>query len=457
MYLTKYLISNPLDDHRTIMVNGLSGAVDILENHEMKTLGDIGAGKSIRRIDSPVFRQLVRRGYILNSEEDEVGIMKRLESNVKEYQNRQIKTFGICPTHSCNFRCTYCFENGVAKNNLTIFNSVSELFAGIIALEKVLKVKRRPILNLYGGEPLQLKTMPFVEDVLKLGVRRGHRFTVATNGFMLHEFIDLFSDYKKSINFIQVSLDGPRTVHDSRRILASGKGTFERITNNIQKAIYAGLKIHIRTTVDNTNLNYLPELGNYILEREWKNHEGFKAYLAAVEDSSCIGIPDITREDILIKQYLEMKENPKNAESLSVFDDTTLFVILAHLELAISGSKTLMLPNFRYCEATQGKNFLFGADGYIYQCFKSIGDKSAAVGKYSPQFCIFEKKIKKWMNRDILSIEKCRSCSAATFCGGGCAYGALRKHGDLNQPNCPDIHRIIMNYLNYRFSYMLKR
>ena len=74
-----------------------------------------------------------------------------------------------------------------------------------------------------------------------------------TNGYELDAFLDLL----KQIPFssLQITVDGPEAVHDSRRYLAGGQGSYRRIMENIEKALAIGVSIHLRVNVNRSNLD----------------------------------------------------------------------------------------------------------------------------------------------------------------------------------------------------------
>jgi len=61
---------------------------------------------------------------------------------------------------------------------------------------------------------------------------------------------------------VQVTLDGPPEVHDRRRPLANGRGTFNQILENL--IVLGGLapQVHValRVNFDKTNFMYVPQL-----------------------------------------------------------------------------------------------------------------------------------------------------------------------------------------------------
>jgi uncharacterized protein len=452
MYLTKYLVKHPLDKKYVVLVNTLSGALDIITSDELNDIELINEG--IKLENQKLLNMLIKRGYIYDSEGEEEETFEMLRRMILRLEEEEQTVITICPTYSCNFRCTYCYEGELTSTFAKPLTNSSVILLSIVEIENYLKehraLKKKPDLAFIGGEPLLGSTKKDVIEVFNACAVEGYKFRIITNGFFLDLFLKDFATHLKSIKYIQITLDGPRLVHDRRRPLANSKGTFNKITENIQGALDIGIPIRLRTNVDSNNVAFLPELADYIKNRRWAKYPNFKAYLAPVEDSTCIGIENIMREDAMLEAWLGLKANNKLYEGLTVFDDSKLFGVTDALEAALTRRKRKVLPRFKYCAATKGKLFVLGADGYIYLCLRGVGDLRASVGKFHPNFEIYDEKINLWLSRDIGNIN-CSSCSeVSTLQGGGCAIEALRRTGNLHACSCGEAPIIINNFLEMK-------
>ncbi|MGR5874196.1 radical SAM protein [Bacillus pacificus] len=129
---------------------------------------------------------------------------------------------------------------------------------------------------LYGGEPLLPTTRKTVEQVVKRGIEEyGFRMYAITNGTFLHEFLDFLEPYKENWDYFQISIDGPKHIHDQRRITAGGTGTFDRIAANISLALERGFAVGLRTNVNKDNLAYVKELATFIEDQHWNTYPNF--------------------------------------------------------------------------------------------------------------------------------------------------------------------------------------
>ena len=137
----------------------------------------------------------------------------------------------VLPTEHCNFRCSYCYEDfSIGKMKRPIVEGLKELIA-----ERVHDLDKLYI-SWFGGEPLLatsiiLEVTSFARDLF---VSNGKQFGsgMTTNGYRLssQRFLELS---RAGVERYQISLDGPRQIHDKTRLRSDGAGTFDRIWGNL--------------------------------------------------------------------------------------------------------------------------------------------------------------------------------------------------------------------------------
>lgn len=150
----------------------------------------------------------------------------------------------------CNLRCTYCFQNGLARIGASLDK------ARVHQLIRSLQNEIQEIV-LFGGEPLlqsnfELITSIFAEfDYL--------RILVFSNGNFDPCYRDLLLDYAYAIGGITISLDGPAHIHNKRRINPT-KDSYATIIENLSALKKLGSKINISINVDTTNIGSIQQL-----------------------------------------------------------------------------------------------------------------------------------------------------------------------------------------------------
>jgi len=435
MYLTKYLIIKKLSSRQSLLVNTLTGAMDIIENRHLKALS------APDKINEPaLIKDLTTRGYIYKSEQEEKELLKNL---YQRYADQTIPpVFVICPTHACNLRCRYCFEGSLVSQSKAKLElaDIDALFSAFNQIDPDTKQ-----LQLFGGEPFLPTVYPVIEKILSEAKRLDYNVDVITNGVNIKYYFELIKKYRELFGSFQITLDGPARIHNKRRYFASGRGTFNLILDSIGLLISENIRVSVRVNVDAENIDYLPELADIFDRRGWLDSPYLHFSLAPVNDHK--GNQDHTHmlsEDAVAKRFFELRRDHKNLGRVN----HQLFRLLDHVITVLDPEvKRPTMPRFKYCESNSMECFAFGADGYIYACSETIGDKKMAIGTFKPEFKMWPDKVAAWDNRSIMTLEKCKDCNISTFCGGGCAYAALAVNGSQSEPVCQDAKKIIDTYL----------
>ncbi len=433
MYLTKYLVKHKLDDHQTIVLNTLTGAIDLIDNEFMRYF------ESPETISpsAPIYQSLLDRGYIYNSKAEEEAKLKALFEKFKGVDRPVM--FVICPTYACNLRCVYCFEGDLTQvetHALTVAE-VDSIFRAIEAL-----TDKPASIQLFGGEPFLPANRAIISYILDEARKREFTISAVTNGVNLKEFLPLLRPYRDHLIDFQITLDGTADIHDKRRPKAGGQGTFVDIVSSIDDALAQGIRVRVRVNVDRENIGSLTDLANFMIQRGWDKFENFAALLSPVDNHTGETVPHRLSEDETAKIWLDLK---KNFPEVEIFRPD----LFRNLDYIISTLKSdqISYPRFFYCESNNLSCYTFGTDKNIYLCAEAIGDQRTAVGSYHPDLVLDQKALDKWDGRSIMTLKKCRDCAVATFCGGGCAYAAMCINGSIDDPHCNQAEETLHAYL----------
>lgn len=166
----------------------------------------------------------------------------------------------LMPTEQCQLRCAYCYED---------FEQ-GRMEEGVVRGIQGLMSRRAPELERlavewFGGEPLL--AFDIVEEVQAFAQKltREHpslRFqgSMTTNAMRLDPG-RLARLVELGVRRFQISLDGPREIHDRFRTTAGGQGTFERIWGNLLAArqVEGDFEIHLRLHVSRANVEGLAD------------------------------------------------------------------------------------------------------------------------------------------------------------------------------------------------------
>ncbi len=445
MHLSKYLTSFELDTDQALLLSALTGAVDIAPVSLVRALKE-----SPEAIEGDTLAQLVRRGYLLSSPEEESRRLKETAAMALDLRKRsKPKEICICPTFNCNLACTYCFErDATAKPEVLGDEQIDAMFT---AVDKVAEEEQHPpMLQLFGGEPLMPGTHHAVERILSQAKARGLKTGAVTNGVSILHFAELLRRFASELTAFQITIDGPPEIHNQRRKRPgiSSRGTFDDMTKGIDFLLGEGMKVAVRVNVDRHNISSLVQLAEIIVDRGWHGRENFKSSVAPVQ-THCddTTYPHYMREDELVRELTELFELNPGMDDVLGFDGYRLVRRIASA-LGMGGAGYAG-PNFHYCEACLLEVYVFGADGYIYPCSEAITRPDLAIGRFWPKPETYESRMAQWQDRSALSIDKCLNCSIVSFCAGGCPYAALNANGDVNEPVCGDARKVLDEYVRY--------
>ncbi len=451
LFPSSYNYSKRIDSRYTLINNTLTGALDIIEND----IWNLIVAQKFNDIPPNILSRLRNRGYFYSDPKKEDKILVELYNNYVRKASKRPLRFVFCPSYQCNLRCIYCFETDLPSNP-NKFMSKKILADSLNAAQEISKKKSGKIdsVELFGGEPLLLKNKPFVEKILKFASEKDAPITIITNGVSVKEFIEILLPVKDKIEMLQITIDGPPEIHDKRRKYPSGKGSFDHISNNIDLLLKNKIHTNVRINIDNTNIEYIPDLYEYISGKNWIQHPDFSIRLALVTDHTTLDYDNIIiPEEKLLERLIHVYDEHPALEELFGF---YLFKPLRHILDIVSGAPNVS-PKFFNCESNLLELNVFCPDGYIYACGESIGKPELAIGKFSPGLEFYPDRKKLWTERTILNIKKCRTCCFAPICGGGCAFSSILMYKDNREPICERYQEVLDTFLKLRGEKILKK
>ena len=314
----------------------------------------------------------------------------------------------ICPTLQCNFRCPYCFEQSQQVGTTMSPETVDRLIAFIGSY----KDARRLSLGWYGGEPTL--AWEVIEDVTARAQALDIELEGAglvTNGYLLDAAkIARLGDLQ--IRSIQITLDGPPEVHDSRRVLAGGGPTYARILENVallMESAYEG-SCTIRVNVDKHNRERFLELRAELLARfAGKRLSVYPGHVHTgpghAYDHAC---------NLDLKDWAALTVDLYRGGGLLPKEG---FYPAANLD----GT----------CVATSHNGFVVGPRGELYKCWEDVGKPEMVIGDVAAEEPITDPALRALyaLGTDPYADPECLACNVLPICGGGCANKRLRaKH-----------------------------
>ncbi|MCK9639721.1 MAG: radical SAM protein [Prolixibacteraceae bacterium] len=423
------IVSKVLHSDQFYVVNLLSGNADLLSEEEAKALL---VGEQEQNGNPELMKDLAEKGYLVTAENENKLYRNRYFDFVDQRGDEEVQLFFV-PNYSCNFSCSYCYQDEYTNPHQSATPELIKAFFEYVRKELP---NRRKYLTIFGGEPL-LNT-PHQRELIALMVEKSNEagidICVVTNGYYLENYIELLS--KGKIREIQITLDGTKKIHDQRRFLKGGSPTFEPIVRGIDAALAAGFPVNLRMVIDKQNIENLPGLATFAIEKGWTSHHLFKTQIGRnYELHHCQSTPDqlFTRISLFHKIFELTEVHPHILEFYKPSYSVAKY---------LSENGTLPDPLFDACPACKSE-WAFDYTGRIYSCTATVGKEEEALGTFYPEITRNEQLIHQWVSRDVTSIEECRNCSVQLACGGGCGSVAKNKNGSILSPDCRPVKELL--------------
>lgn len=373
-----------------------------------------------------VRRLLARHGFLVPDDADELALLRH------DYQCRRKDTrslsLTIAPTLACNLACSYCYEGPGGGPSMTRETEEALVSFASSRLQGGGKLR----VAWYGGEPLlRLDTIERLsESFIALGVRRGADFgaSIVTNGMLLTAATAARLAELK-VGDAQVTLDGPPEVHDGRRALRGGGGTFRTILENVKAAADA-LRISIRVNVDAANRDSLGRLLDLLAEEGLAGRISIYPGRTRSYDGACADV----------------------ANSCLGGGEFSLAALEFSLEASTRGFPDLQLPAARDlpCGAVRDRSFVVAPDGGLVTCWHDVADPGARIGHLRLPETVRMRTVREERRSFSPFDRECRECTILPLCMGHCPLEHRRAGGSPCPPwkDCTDGH--ILNYYRLR-------
>lgn len=416
------IISEIKDSDHYFILNSLYGSADIIDKDTRNALLTGRASGD----------ELSAKGYLVDPEKEKALFREEYLRFIDERETDEIQLFFV-PNYSCNFNCSYCYQGeygrmagGLSKDIIdAFFRHTDNEFAG-----------RRRYITLFGGEPLIIggHHRENIRYIIECAAERNIQIAIVTNGYHIPEYMDLIM--KAPVREIQVTLDGHREVHDKRRTLKNGQGTFNRIAEGVELLLKNDIPVNLRMVADRDNIDSLPALAQFAIDRKWTAYGHFSTQIGRnYELHDCQ--EGRGRLYSRIEMYSELYRLIKVYPHILEFHKPAFAVSRALYE-----SGKLPPPLFDACPGTKTE-WAFDYRGNIYACTATVGKKGEELGVFFPERELYNEKIEEWEDRDILSIKECSECSLSLICGGGCASVARNRTGCNGSPDCRPVKELL--------------
>ncbi len=151
-------------------------------------------------------------------------------------------------TERCNLRCKHCYQTGRSVDEMSLpelKEVIKEISDTLNGWKDSYGIDYLPSFNVTGGEPFLRNDL---SDILSEIGNHGFDIYLLTNGILIDErkAKDLF---KLGVKAVQVSIEGPKEIHESIR----GKGSYSASLKGVKNLLDEGLKVSLNVTLSSIN------------------------------------------------------------------------------------------------------------------------------------------------------------------------------------------------------------
>ncbi|MBB5173712.1 radical SAM/SPASM domain-containing protein [Texcoconibacillus texcoconensis] len=398
---SRFNVTTETESDELLIYNSYTGAIATIDPPEKQEALQILKNPVADHHSSELIRVFKEQGFLVKSSIDE---KKRAQDLHESVQHTDSMHLVLLPTEACNFRCTYCYET-FQRGNMN--EDVRE------GLKAYMNQKANQLSNLmvswFGGEPLLAldEIIEVSESFLETAERHdiAYQAEMSTNGYYLTE--ETFRKLLQlEIRQFMITIDGLEDVHNQRRGLAQGGGTFSTIIDNLKKIklIPGDFEIFLRINFDEHNRQDVRALITYLSE------------LFADDD----------RFQVLVRPVARW--GGENDENIPVCDGSTAhqqtwsftdFSIDNNLKVSSQIEQALM-PTGSVCYAAKPNSLVIGADGHIYKCTLAFDEPFNQLGQLhrNGTVTLDYDKIAEWTMSGENQDEHCQACFFRPACQG---------------------------------------
>ncbi len=446
MYFLKECEIIKKDEQEYFLLNLINGALDIIDGDLFEKI----INENFQEIESDIIDALKSRNYLFDSEKEYLAFIKRINCEIQQAEKKSVPNFLLIPSYNCNLNCIYCYEHTYEMNcknkerDLNLVDTQFNIINEIIKKQNVQKEDYEKIrITIMGGEPLLIPNKDVVEKIIKKAEQYGYSVDIVTNGVDLDKFIKILTS--KTVKNIQITVDGPKEIHDKRRVFYDGRGSFDQIFKNLKLALDNNIEVFLRLNADDANISQISELSDLLVNMG--HYPNLHPYIYLLQDGGCSGESNVLKEAVGLEKIYSIQKTNNNAN---------IFYIKSHIYPLINSilNNKAFVPRLKHCGAS-GNQFILDEKLLVYKCWHGIGNEKYSIGKYDEKgLHLKEELVNSWMNRDASCMQKCKDCKYRYLCGTGCpaATHEVNKIMNTSLPFCPDFKEILPVTLNHYFN-----
>ena len=435
MKISKYNLfiqDESIPQGKYLLCNTFSGATFLVDEEVKKAI----ESQEISVLDKNDADSFLEAGVLLEDDSVDEARIHSYFYEKEKFDNR-VLSLTILLTMACNLRCVYCYEGAGVVSNATLTDEIRDNLFEFIKKQAEDRRSERIVLWLFGGEPLLYldQNVMFLEKVQKYCEETGKSFEThtVTNGILCNaENLKILERF--NCQSIQITLDGVAEIHNTRRVYADGRGSFDEVMQGIRNVVntYPLCNPIIRINIDKTNLDRTYELLE-MLKDEGLNGcyidfgivKGTTASCASYQ-GNCFCEEELG--DVLLPLWRKTKE----------------------LGFEIN---TDPYKKFLHCGLYSDSSFTIAPTGDVYKCWDFVNEERHRIASIGEGGAVTDTTYAyyDWMTRDPYEIEECRDCVYLPACGGGCVGTSFAETNQYHAAGCYKVKGVIEKQIMEHF------
>jgi uncharacterized protein len=269
----------------------------------------------------------------------------------------------------------------------------------------------------------------------------GGSIAITTNGSLLTaETLKLMNPV--GVELYHISVDGPRELHNSQRVIPGGGNTYDFILDNIELVLNASeSRVLFRVNLNTAN----PQLGEIvsawlsddIMPRYARFGERIQYHVVSIWNATTTSVEGICISDS--QRFQTWFDVKKRLAQVAGKD------ILSALADEVSGLGTLA------CYAGKPNHYVIGSDGSLYKCTVAkctvafdLPENKVGYMTADGEMVVRQEREAIWIDANSLTDPTCSRCAFGGSCMGlHCPLTRIQ----TGKPPCPTQKRFVASYL----------
>lgn len=317
-------------------------------------------------------------------------------------------------SEDCNLACDYCYYSRIGGK---IEGKVKRIESNVLDkfIQEYMKMSNGTASFAWqGGEPL-LAGLDFFEEVVHLQAKYAPANTVISNSLQTNATLlnDEWATFLKKYNFlVGVSIDGPREVHDKRRVTRSHVGSFDRVMRGVDHLRKHNVDFNVLTVLHEDNINRASDLMTFYEQEGFQYVQFIPCMDFRAQETNKAPRYLITPEEYgqFLCDAFDLWYNDASPKiSIRFFDNMLSVYVNQEAELCVH-------------RKTCPKTLVLEQNGDAYPCDFFISDdyKLGNVGIDTLEDILGNYVYGQFLSKKPTLPEKCHSCDFLSLCHGGC-------------------------------------